>query len=355
MILKYKDTPQPVTFQPGGDAGRTKIYRALPGLACILLLCVCATAPEPPAWAFDTEAAWPQEKYIAQKGRGSDRQRAELSALENLSRYFVTEVRSATSAAGTYTEKDGVSSRSLSVDEQVFVQSQTKLFAVRYTEAWRPSPEEWETLAYIDRAEAWGLYEPGLRQKAEAFESAFRAAGAEKEPVKQLYLYSHCRSLSAELPPLLNFAEILYPPGAARYSGVGETIAGLSQKTDKARGTARIYIDCPVDFEGALSGALARAFEKAGLTPERDRASASAVCVLEVQENAQKQGEVVFYRPALTVTLEGKTGTLFTWNAAAERAGAFNAEVAKRRAYAGLVQKIDESFTAEFEKRMNSP
>jgi hypothetical protein len=332
-----------------------KLQKTLPPLACILLLCACATTKQPPAWAFDAEAAYPPDKYIAQKGRGADRQKAELSALEALSRYFVTEVRSATSAAGSYREKDGDVSRGISVDEQVFVRSQTKLFAVRYAEAWRnPSLGEWETLAYIDRAEAWGLYEPGLRQKAGPFESAYGAAQAEAEPLKRLYLYSRCRLMAAELPALLEFAQILYPPGATRYSGMGKAAADLAQKIDEARGAARVYIDCPVDFEGALSGALGRAFGEAGLTLEKDKARAAVVCAVEVQGNAQKQQEAVFYRPALTVTLKGKTETLFTWNTAADRAGGFNPDVAKRRAYAGLAQKIGESFTREFEKQMNS-
>jgi hypothetical protein len=324
-------------------------------LACILLLGACATVPEPPAWAFDTEAAYPPEKYLAQRGHGADRQKAELSALEALSRYFVTEVRSATSAAESYTEKDGAVSRSLSVDEQIFVQSQTKLFAVRYAEAWQnPGAGEWETLAYIDRAEAWSLYEPGLRQKAEPFESAYRAAEAAGEALKQLYLYTRCRGPAVELPPLLEFAQILYPSGAARYAGLRQAVADLPQRIDASRSGTRIYIDCPMDFEGALSGSLARAFGEAGLTVEKDKDTASVVCSVEVQENEQKQQEAVFYRPALTLTLKGKTGTLFTWNTGAERAGGFNPGVAKRRAYAGLAQKIEESFTLDFEKRMNS-
>jgi hypothetical protein len=109
-----------------------------------------------------------------------------------------------------------------------------------------------------------------------------------------------------------------------------------------------------VDFEGALSGALGRAFGKAGLTLEKNKTTASVVCAVEVQENIQKQQETVFYRPALTITLKGKTETLFTWNTSAERVGGFNPDVAKRRAYAGLAQKIEESFMLEFEKRMNS-
>jgi hypothetical protein len=303
---------------------------------------------------LDAEAAYPSEKYLAQKGHGPDREKAELSALEALSRYFVSEVRSATSAARSYTEKDGDVSRSMNVDERVFVQSQTRLFAVRYAGAWRnPAAEEWEALAYIDRAEAWALYEPGLRQKAGLFESAYRAAEAESEALKGLYLYSRCRSLGAELSPLLDFAQILYPKEAARYSGLRRAIANLPQKIDAARGGTRIYLDCPVDFEGALSGSLGRAFGEAGLTIEDDRTAAPVVCAVEVGENAETRELGTFYRPAVKVMLKGKAETLFTWIAAAGRVGARNPDIAKRRAYAALVQKIQESFIADFEKRMN--
>jgi hypothetical protein len=73
-----------------------------------------------------------------------------------------------------------------------------------------------------------------------------------------------------------------------------------------------------------------------------------------VEENAQKQGEAVFYRPGVKVRLKGAAETLFSWSAAAGRAGGFNPDVARRRAYTGLAQKIQESFTPEFERRMNN-
>jgi hypothetical protein len=235
------------------------------------------------------------------------------------------------------------------------VQSQTQLFAVRYTEAWyNGRASEWEVLAYIDRAEAWAIYEPALRQKAQTFRNLYRAAEADGEPIKQFYLYQAARGSMPELERLLGFARVLHPRKAAAFSDVSEAAAALAQKTAAARTGTRIYIDCPADSEAAVYSALARAFGGLGFTAEQDKEAASAVCEAAVNENAQKLEAGTFYTPGITVTLRGKSGTFFTWSAAAQRAGAFNPDIARRRAYAALAQRIDETFAGEFTRVMSN-
>jgi hypothetical protein len=304
---------------------------------------------------MDAETVYPPEDYIARPGRGSNRQQAELSGIQAISRWFASEVKSSVSAQRQYSEQDGEVSQSTRIDEQVFVQSQTQLFAVRYTEAWyNDRAAEWEVLAYIDRAEAWAIYEPALRQKADAFRSLYRAAETDAQPIQQFYLYQAARGAAPELERLLDFARVLRPAGAAAFSDVEEAFAALAQKTAAARTGTRIYIDCPVDSEGAVYSALARAFGGLGFTVEQNKEAASAVCGVTVNENTQKLEAGTFYTPEITLNLTGKTGPLFTWSAAAQRAGAFNPDIARRRAYAALVREIEKSLAGEFTRAMSN-
>jgi hypothetical protein len=324
-------------------------------LAGILFSGACATFPEPPAWAFDMEAAYPAEKYIAQPGRGSDRRMAELAGLEAISRWFVSEVKSSVRAQRSYSEQDGEASQSTQVDEQIFVQSQTRLFAVRYTEPWyNDRMSEWEVLAYIDRAEAWAIYEPGLRQKAGGFRSLYRTAETGGEALKQYYLYSAARGLTAELEQMLGFADVLNPGGAAAFRDVRDAIAELPRKTDSARTNADIYIDCPNGQEGTLYAALVRVFGGLGFPIRQDREAASAVCAAGVNENVQRLEAGTFYTPEITLSLTGKTGPLFTWSAVAQRTGAFNADIARNRAYAALAREIEKSLAGKFTRAMSN-
>ncbi|MDR1129035.1 MAG: hypothetical protein LBL20_06965 [Treponema sp.] len=309
----------------------------------LLSVLSCASSPpQPPAWVLDAEVVYPAEAYIAQPGRGSDRRMAELAGIQAISRWFASEVKSSVSAGRSYSEQDGAASQSTQVDEQVFVQSQTQLFAVRYTEAWyNERASEGEVLAYIDRAEAWAIYEPALRQKADAFRSLYRAAEADAESIKQFYLYQAARAIAPELEQMLGFASVLYPGRAAAFHGVRDTIAELPQKTDSARTNADIYIDCPADQERTLYAALARVFGGLGFPIRQDSEAASAVCATRINENMQQLEAGTFYAPGITLSLTGKTGPLFTWNAAAQRTGAFNTEIARNRAYAALAREIE--------------
>jgi hypothetical protein len=277
-----------------------------------LFMLSCAATPPPLAWVLDTEAAYPRESYIAQPGRGSGRQEAELVGLEAISRYFASEVQSSVSAKRSYTEQDGAASQTTRVDEQVFVQSQTKLFAVRYTDAWHnPATGEWEVLACIDRAEAWAIYEPALRQKADAFRSLYQAAETSGEPLKQFYLYSAARGLAPELERLLDFAAVLHPGKAQGFRDIQNAAAGLPRKADSARTGASIYIDCPVDHEGAVYSALVRAFGSLSFPLEKNRKAASAVCGVEVNENAQVLEAGTFYTPRNYTDLGGQNRSAF--------------------------------------------
>ncbi|MDR1932925.1 MAG: LPP20 family lipoprotein, partial [Spirochaetales bacterium] len=334
-------------------------------LVFIAAFCSCAAAPppaeqhidppaaQPPLWARDAEAVYPAERYIAQKGYGPSREQAEASGLEAISRYFASEVKSTASSSLSYTERDGAVSQSRQVDESVFIQTQTRLFAVRYTEAWHNRVRgEWETLAYIDRAEAWAMYEPGLRQKADAFRAVYGAAET-AEALKAFYLYSAARNLAADIPPLLDFAQILHLNEAARFGDVRNAIAALPQKIDAARTETVVYLECPRDSGAAVYSAFAQAFSAGGFATGRDKKTASAVCAVTVEENIQKLEAGTFYYPSVTASLADKTGVLFTYSFTLGRTGAFNPDVAKQRAYAAIAQEIQNSFLKELNKKMN--
>jgi hypothetical protein len=322
-------------------------------LGCTLAFYSCATTP-PPLWVQDAEAVYPADRYIAQKGYGENSAQAQAAGLDALSRYFVSEVSSTTRASQSYSEQNGAASLTRQVDEQVFIQSQTRLVGVRYTDPWYNSGRrEWETIAYIERAEAWAMYEPGLGQKISAFENVYAAAEKEAEPLKQFHLYASARALSEDISPLLDFAHILNPGGAARFTGARDTIAGLPQKIDAARTGAVIYIECPLDFDAVVYSAFARAFGAGGFAVSRDKKTATAVCAVRVGENMQKLEVGTFYYPTLTATLTGKNGALFTYSRTLERVGAVNPDVAKRRAYNEIAREIEKSFFEELDARMS--
>jgi hypothetical protein len=68
----------------------------------------------------------------------------------------------------------------------------------------------------------------------------------------------------------------------------------------------------------------------------------------------QKRDLGIFYFPSLQAVFTGSSGTLFTYNASAERASAVTPDVAKRRAYTALAEQVQKTFAAEFNANVKS-
>jgi hypothetical protein len=69
-----------------------------------------------------------------------------------------------------------------------------------------------------------------------------------------------------------------------------------------------------------------------------------------ITENMTEREAGYFYNPTLTVTVQGKTGALFTYTPQVERAsaGKQNPDLARQRAYTAVVNAIQNSFYTEF-------
>jgi uncharacterized protein (DUF1810 family) len=77
------------------------------------------------------------------------------------------------------------------------------------------------------------------------------------------------------------------------------------------------------------------------------RNTAAAVCRLTVDEGMQQRELGVFYFPKLQAVISSPAGTLFTFSAEGDQAAAVTPDVAKRRAYQSLVEKVSQTFSLE--------
>ena len=108
-----------------------------------------------------------------------------------------------------------------------------------------------------------------------------------------------------------------------------------------------MYIETPVDFESLVHNAFSRKFAALGFPVAHNRASAAAVCRVTVSEGRQERDLGIFYHPSLQAVITGPSGTLFTFSAEAERASAVTPDVAKRRAYQALADKVNSDFSLD--------
>jgi hypothetical protein len=325
----------------------------------LLFVAACAGTPrtaEPPAWAHNVEDVYPRTAYIAQRGEGRTRQEAELAALGALSFYFESEISAGQSGRRVWTEQNGVTNTESRTETETTVRSQTRLTAVRYAEDpwYNPAAGAWETVAYLDRNEAWTLYEPRAKKVSDTLLALVTEAEHEAEAFVRALRFGTAAAYAEgeEFNVVREFAQALYPAKAQVLFGDADAaVSALPEKIDAARRNARVFIDCSPDMDGLIAGAAAAAWGAEGFPVERDREAAACVCVIRVDEGEQKMDSGVFYNPALTAVVNGNSGALFSFTVKAPRQSGINPDVARRRAYTALASVFKETFPGELNKK----
>jgi hypothetical protein len=302
---------------------------------------------------------YPDSGYIAQQGRGKTGKEAELAALSAISLYFETETRTKRSGSESWSNENGVRSESRQGSQNITVQSQTKLIAVRYVDdPWYDSAiEEWRSAAYIDRDEAWTLYEPRVKQVVTTFMALYNAAEAEIDYFTRVLRFGAAApyGLNVDYDIMRNFAQILHPSKAqAAFAASDAARAALPEKITTARRQATVFIDCPRDYGGLLYNAAVSALSAEGFPVESDPYAAACVCAITVDEGERKGETGVFFYPALSGTVTGETGAVFSFSAKTARQGAIDPDQAKRRAYTVLAAALKEAFVESLNKQRSS-
>jgi hypothetical protein len=132
-----------------------------------------------------------------------------------------------------------------------------------------------------------------------------------------------------------------------QFESVRNLIAAIPQRLDETRRSASIYIDCPLDFESLVTNAFTSRFSYLGFPVSKSKNEAAAICEVMVNEGVQQRELGIFYFPSLQAVITGSSGALFSFSAEGERASAVTPDVAKRRAYQSLADKVNNNFSLE--------
>ncbi|GMO42404.1 MAG: hypothetical protein Pg6C_03900 [Treponemataceae bacterium] len=331
------------------------ICKPLAIAALIAALSSCAGDPvTPPDWAQKVQSVYSQAAYIAQRGEGKTRQDAELDAAGAVARYIESQITAEQSSRRVWTGDSESESRT---ETSTVVRSQTRLVALRYAEdPWRnPATDKWETVAYIEREEAWILYEPQAKKAAGAFLTLDAAAQNEAEPFTRALRYGAAAAYAngAEYGAVRGFAQVLHPQKAqACFAEADRAAAALPEKLYAARQNAPVFVDCPADLDGIIRNAAVAALSAEGFPAEQNRAAARALLRIRIDEGMEQRQGVTAYTPALSGTVEAASVAVFSFNAAAPRQAAVTPEVAKRRAYTALAAALGQSFSGELNRKL---
>ena len=128
--------------------------------------------------------------YIAQLGYGSTKDSAESNALAALSKFFQMKVSVQAKEQTILND----SNFETTLSEEVFVQSYTELFAVHYSKSkYAKKQKQYEVIAYIDRKEAWIIYEPKINDCTSQFEQFYFDAISKNDAILKIAGQRHTK------------------------------------------------------------------------------------------------------------------------------------------------------------------
>lgn len=282
--------------------------------------------------------------YIAQRGFGESEQIAKQNALAEISKFFQMSI---SVEANEKTKVTDAGSRS-ELSENIFVNSQTELFAVHYTKAkYNKKQKLYELTAYIDREEAWQIYKPKLESDVQSFENFYSDSENQTEIILKISELLKAIKIAKEneLEKKLDFALFLYPKSDELYSRTRTHFLDSESLVKKLCRECFIKIECESDQDERIQKTVAETFSKIGIGTKNN---ADYICRIYVTENENHLSAGFFFTPGFTLEILKNGNVIFSSSGQIKRIGAKDESIARQRAYSVLANSISEIISSKF-------
>ena len=282
--------------------------------------------------------------YIAQTGYGATKESAESAALSAISKFFQMSIEVKAEERTTVTNAGANST----MTEDVFVNSQTELFAVHYTKPkFDKKQKQYEVTAYIDREEAWRIYEPKIADSAQSFEQFYENAISQSDNLSKIIGLSRAakEAKQSELVKKLDFAMILNPDSTEKYDGTRNKISDIEATIRKLAKNCSVSVKVSSDYEDRVSKSVKETFSKLGIKTLTE--NAEYLCSVEISENVQSLPAGTFFTPSFTIQIEKMGEVIYSASRQLKKVGAKSESVAMQRAFSAVAGEIQKSLQSE--------
>lgn len=320
----------------------------------VSLFIACASTPgQKPLWAdYDTiEAAYPKALYIARIGMASSGAKAGVLAEGELATYFTHTVRSESTAQQKMESAAGeTTTDSRMIVREVTVESLMNLFAIhRTTPFFDKDRNQYVCCAYIQREEAWKLYESQLFSSRERFFSFYKPAQNEKDPLKKMLLLKRTEDVAAEYRGVLDFARLLSPEKESRYAEDRVMMAQLERDKERAMADSVMRVVVSQDDSNRILRCVTELLAQEGfsLTDRKEKAVYEVHVVVE--QNKALHDDMLTAEPGINVSIRSGAGQIFSYGKTCQRVTGFSAAEAlvNKKIYAALEQELRSTFLPE--------
>ena len=283
--------------------------------------------------------------YIAYKGRGETVKEAENDALEQISKYFNMKIHTESSET---TVVSGNNKSQTELQNNIFVESQTELFAVHYTEpSYNKKQKNYEVIAYINKEEAWNIYESKIRSITEKFDGTISTAKSENEDFKQILFYKKAQFLARtnNLEKVIQFAYGLYYEKAQNYEYVLDEISIIPKEINSKSKNCTIYLE---HSNKQILDEIKNLLSDLCIPITEIKENANIICRIDFKDNKQVLPAGTFYTPSIYVSFTKDNTTLFNYSKNLKKVGAKNTNVAEQRLYTAIITDLRQSLFADF-------
>lgn len=307
-----------------------------------------------PAWVSNPAGVYSRDAYLFYVGDGSDRTKAELSAVNGLSAIFGQSIKSdfTSSQKMVQAKADGkVASNSVtgfsqdvmrSVDSGDLVGVEIKDFYFDGT--------TWYAIAVLDKAKASDIYSEMIVKNAKAIKSLLENAAADKNSLESYSAYDFAADISFENEKHYKKLSVINPDAAASLKVDIPSLNEINARKVEVAKNIPISVLVSGDTNGKIAAAFTEAIASLGFrTSLRANVRYVLTCTLNFEKSATSDGKTQRCRYSLdSFILDSKTNHQFAPFTASGRESHLSYPEAENRAVKSLEKKIKSDFTKSF-------
>ena len=247
-----------------------------------------------------------------------------------------------------YTIVSGNNKSQTELQNNIFVESQTELFAVHYTEpVFNKKQKIYEIIAYINKEEAWNIYEIRVKNIIDTFDSIVSTAKTENEYFKQILLYKKAQFFAEknDLEKVMQFAYGLYYEKAQTYEYVLDEISIIPKEINSKSKNCTIYLE---HSNKQILDEIKKLLSELCIPITEIKENANIICTIDFKDNKQVLPAGTFYTPSISVSFTKDNTILFNYSKNLKTVGAKNTNVAEQRLYTAIITDLRQSLFADF-------
>ena len=300
-------------------------------------------AESPPEWYFDREGVYPPERFLSGAGEGSSLKSAQNGAIAQISFFFRTEaaVWMAASSAQAISRKGKESeyTKNEQIAEKINVQSEEEFLGLRFAAAYFDKKSGvWHALAYIDKNNAFKIYDAKIKANTAAIDALSREAEKTKEPFTACSLFAKTLPLIAEAEKHIYIALALQQNLKSEYGEAIERFQNIQALHRAKRGAAQFRVIVSGDRNGRIKRHIERVLTEGGYAVGEVKSPYTMRVEIEIYE--EKTPKYFFVRAGLRASAESGKKQFATYSANYEKEGHIDLEGAYERIFNVIEEDI---------------